>query len=66
MRMPEPDADVLSRRERIVRDLARIVPGEGIIADTHALKAGEAMIRVELQDAGSARSRNCWRRSPRG
>ncbi len=41
MRMPEPDADVLSRRERIVRDLARIVPGEGIIADTHALKAYE-------------------------
>ncbi len=41
MRMPEPDADVLSRRERIVQDLARIVPGEGIIADTHALKAYE-------------------------
>ena len=41
MRMPEPDADVLSRRERIVRDLAGILPGEGIIADVHALKAYE-------------------------
>ena len=25
MRMPEPDAEVLSRRESIVRDLSRIV-----------------------------------------
>jgi glycolate oxidase len=42
MRMPEPDADVLSRREQIVRDLSRIVPGEGIIADLDALKAYES------------------------
>ncbi len=42
MKMPEPDAEVLSRRERIVRDLARIVPGEGVIADIHALKAYES------------------------
>jgi len=42
MQMPEPDADVLSRREQIVRDLSRIVPGEGIIADLDALKAYES------------------------
>jgi glycolate oxidase len=42
MKMPEPDAEVLSRRERIVGDLARIVPGEGVIADIDALKAYES------------------------
>ena len=42
MRMPEPDAAVLSKREQIVRDLSRILPGEGIIADSHALKAYES------------------------
>jgi len=42
MRMPEPDADVISRREQIVRDLSWILPGEGIIADSHALKAYES------------------------
>ncbi len=42
MKMPEPDAAVLSRRTRIVRDLAAIVPGEGVIADAHALKVYES------------------------
>jgi glycolate oxidase len=32
MQMPEPDAGVLARRNDIVRDLRRIVPGEGVIA----------------------------------
>ncbi len=42
MKMPEPDAAVLSRRTRIVRDLAAIVPGEGVIADADALKVYES------------------------
>ena len=29
--MPEPDASVLQRRERIAAQLRRIVPGEGVI-----------------------------------
>ena len=32
LRMPEPDAAVLQRRERIVAALRTIVPGEGVIA----------------------------------
>jgi glycolate oxidase len=32
LRMPEPDAAVLARRERIVAALRAIVPGEGVIA----------------------------------
>jgi len=31
LKMPEPDASVLSRRAEIVRDLRLIVPGEGVI-----------------------------------
>jgi glycolate oxidase len=33
MKMPEADAGVLARREAIVRDLRRLVPGEGVIAE---------------------------------
>ena len=29
--MPEPDQEVLSRREQIVKALRAIVPGEGVI-----------------------------------
>jgi glycolate oxidase len=32
LKMPEPEADVLSRRDEIVRALRAIVPGEGVIA----------------------------------
>ena len=32
LRMPEPDAAILGRRERIVAALRTIVPGEGVIA----------------------------------
>ncbi len=41
MQMPEPDAGVLARRSDIVRDLRRIVPGEGVIAEREALRAYE-------------------------
>ncbi len=41
MLMPEPDAGVVSRRAEIVRELKRIVPGEGVIAEREALRAYE-------------------------
>src|SRR5690606_35992986 len=41
MRMPEPDAGVIERRERIVADLRAIVPGEGVIADEDAMRTYE-------------------------
>jgi glycolate oxidase len=41
MRMPEPDAEVLARRERIVATLRAIVPGEGVIAGAREMKPFE-------------------------
>lgn len=41
MQMPEPDAGVIARRSEILRDLRRIVPGEGVIADEDELRAYE-------------------------
>src|SRR6201982_3555514 len=41
VKMPEPDAPVLVRREAIVRALRRIVPGEGVIASEHAMRPYE-------------------------
>ena len=41
MRMPEPDAAVIDRRQEIVEDLRAIVPGEGVIADEDAIRAYE-------------------------
>jgi glycolate oxidase len=40
--MPELDAEVLARREQIVRDLNAIVPGEGVIASEREMKPFEA------------------------
>jgi glycolate oxidase len=40
--MPEPDREVLSRREAIVRDLRALVPGEGVIATETELAAYES------------------------
>jgi glycolate oxidase len=40
--MPEPDAEVLARRDRIVTALRRIVPGEGVIATAHEMKPYES------------------------
>ena len=42
MRMPEPDAATLARRETIVRALRAIVPGDGVIDDRAALRAYES------------------------
>jgi glycolate oxidase len=42
VKMPEPDADVLRRRERIVAALRRIVPGEGVISTTNEMRAFES------------------------
>jgi len=41
MLMPEPDADVLAKRQRVVAALRAIVPGEGVIADDDELRAYE-------------------------
>ncbi len=42
MRMPEPDADVLARRDRIVAALRTIVPGEGVIATEREMRPYES------------------------
>src|SRR5689334_23736299 len=42
VRMPEPDAAVLVRRERIVAALRTIVPGEGVIAAERELRPYES------------------------
>src|SRR6476646_4957679 len=41
VRMPEPDAAVLARRERIIAALRTIVPGEGVIAAERELRPYE-------------------------
>ena len=41
MRMPAPDTAVLARRDRIIADLRRIVPGEGVISDDIELRVYE-------------------------
>ena len=40
--MPEPDAAVLARRDRIVAALSAIVPGEGVIASERAMRPYES------------------------
>ena len=41
MQMPEPDAEVLAKRERVIAQLREIVPGEGVIASEAELRAYE-------------------------
>jgi glycolate oxidase len=41
MRMPEPDQAALAKRDGIIAALARIVPGEGVIATEDELRAYE-------------------------
>ena len=41
LRMPEPDREILQRRERIVAALRTIVPGEGVIAAERELRPYE-------------------------
>jgi glycolate oxidase len=42
MLMPEPDAEIIARRQKIADDLRAIVPGEGVIADQDELRVYEA------------------------
>jgi len=42
MLMPEPDAEILARRDAIVAALRTIVPGEGVIASERAMKPYES------------------------
>ncbi|HET8726683.1 MAG TPA: FAD-binding protein, partial [Alphaproteobacteria bacterium] len=42
MKMPAPDAAILARRSDVVAALRRIVPGEGVIADTEEMRAFES------------------------
>ncbi|UIJ45247.1 FAD-binding protein [Sphingomonas cannabina] len=42
LKMPEPDAGTLARRDAIVAALRRIVPGEGVIADPDGLRPYES------------------------
>jgi len=41
MQMPEPDREILNRRDEIIQNLRRIVPGEGVIASEEELRAYE-------------------------
>ena len=42
LKMPEPDAAVLARRDDIVEALRRIVPGEGVISEEAELRPFES------------------------
>ncbi|MCK9918767.1 FAD-binding protein [Microbacteriaceae bacterium K1510] len=42
VKMPEPDAAVLSRRDKIVKALRTIVPGEGVIASEREMRPFES------------------------
>ncbi|MEE2970006.1 MAG: FAD-binding protein, partial [Pseudomonadota bacterium] len=42
MKMPEPDAGILARRDWIVRDLRGLVAGDGVIDDPDGLKTYES------------------------
>src|SRR5829696_9255025 len=41
MRMPEPDAAALAKRDAVIQRLRAIVPGEGVIATADELRAYE-------------------------
>jgi glycolate oxidase len=42
IKMPEPDRTVLSRRDEVIAALRAIVPGEGVITETHELRPYES------------------------
>jgi len=42
MKMPDPDADVIARREEILAAMRSIVPGEGVIADATGMAVYES------------------------
>jgi len=39
MKMPQPDADVIARRQQIIKAMQSIVSGEGVISDADELRA---------------------------
>ncbi len=40
--MPKPDKTVLARRDEIIRDLSKIVPGEGVVFDDNEMRVFES------------------------
>ena len=40
--MPKPDSETMRRRDEIVADLARIVPGEGVVDAVNEMRAFES------------------------
>ncbi len=42
MKMPDPDADVIARREDIIAAMRAIVPGEGVVADETGMAVYES------------------------
>ncbi len=42
MKMPEPDAGVIARREEIISVMRAIVPGEGVITDDKGMSVYES------------------------
>ena len=38
MQMPEPDGEILARRNDLITALRKIVPGEGVIADDAGMR----------------------------
>ncbi len=42
MQMPEPDAEILARRDDLIIALRQIVPGEGVIADDAGMRVYES------------------------
>jgi len=47
MLMPEPDAEVIGRRQKIADDLRAIVPGEGVIVDQDELLSIEDPVLLQ-------------------
>lgn len=41
MKMPKPNQETIARRAEIIRDLSKIIPGEGVIEDERELRAYE-------------------------
>ena len=49
--MPKPKADVIARRAAIARDLGAIVPGEGVVVDTHVTRIARRWELTKHTDA---------------
>ncbi len=42
LKMPEPDREILKRRDEIIQALKQLVPGEGVISDTDEMRPYES------------------------